>query len=537
VDRIDEELRTAHSAEFAQVPRPKANVFIAKVPNAFVSPISVCLDYQVAFAKADGDKFSDTVDAGAPADAVSFSRRNDSFSLQRQGKSGDQAGAFTCAPSPLSKAEQLELLAWQLKPYPTCSFVVDGDSLTFAASCLGKIGATRPGDRAKRLIVAATSNQFTVLSPIIEMMSEYELVGVLAHELGHYYMSHTVVPSASYGMFYRLGSANPGKKPDADPDAGVMGQHLLSTLKSQISFSMYRPVEGQKLHSAMYRPLRKMSASLAASKSDPAGGETAINACVDFKNFFDDQDVKGTLKAFPMKNLKTDHEKEIYLRFESLALACAESTPTTGANQLAIMGEMIGSLMQEDFRLAKAVQPLPGTKTLAELVLTLSNDIIPKLQDAQQKTINSLFAEAAAKNLGWYTTEQEADDLAAEWLDGIGIDPKALIESSIKLAKLANEKSRRLQPGTVTGTVTGDYCEALYHNDWKNPDGKPAVVPVSNWGDVHHSGCFRAFNTAREIAIHNLTKHTTTPRPTPEGLPWDKLVQTLGRQADGQTGK
>ena len=93
--------------------------------------------------------------------------------------------------------------------------------------------------------------------------------------------------------------------------------------------------------------------------------------------------------------------------------------------------------------------------------------------------------------LGQYTTEQEADDISLEFLAAIGVDPINAAELFIEFAPKKDQYA-----GFVYGK---EHCKRLFDNGWKEYDGARILVPIGDYSENHHSGCYRAFNVSREL--------------------------------------
>ena len=103
--------------------------------------------------------------------------------------------------------------------------------------------------------------------------------------------------------------------------------------------------------------------------------------------------------------------------------------------------------------------------------------------------------EAATKvGLGVYTYEQEADELALEFLTLLGIEPIRATDAWFALFAIG------MGPDSSKREI--DQCRTLFKNDWLDASGKPVTIPLGGYEDPHHSWCFRVFNTTREIKAH-----------------------------------
>ena len=112
--------------------------------------------------------------------------------------------------------------------------------------------------------------------------------------------------------------------------------------------------------------------------------------------------------------------------------------------------------------------------------------------------------EARGQRLGWYTDEQEADEISAEISWRLGVSPAATVDAYKKL-------------------MSGGSC----------PDTSAApenFVPLGDYVDDHHATCFRIFNVKREQAVHkNVFDSQKLPQRATvnDGLSWDDLALAL----------
>ena len=113
-------------------------------------------------------------------------------------------------------------------------------------------------------------------------------------------------------------------------------------------------------------------------------------------------------------------------------------------------------------------------------------------------------ARLYAAGLGYYTQEQEADDLGLEFIIKIGIDPEYFIEGFFEMMKKSSLEHSQAK-----------YCRELYNNKWVDPStGKPAFVEMGPKSYEHHTLCFRIRNLDRELQAHDWnTKQGQLPFP------------------------
>ncbi len=113
---------------------------------------------------------------------------------------------------------------------------------------------------------------------------------------------------------------------------------------------------------------------------------------------------------------------------------------------------------------------------------------------AQEEKWAELTQVMNEKRLGYYTYEQEADELALEFLSDLGMPTGIGSEAIMQMLK----QTKKVGPSEL------DYeaCSELRKNKWLSADKKSAYVPIGNLADPHHSLCYRAYNLDRERDAH-----------------------------------
>ena len=117
-----------------------------------------------------------------------------------------------------------------------------------------------------------------------------------------------------------------------------------------------------------------------------------------------------------------------------------------------------------------------------------------------------VLLQAISSRLGQYTYEQEADELALEWLAELGIEPQVLTDKLFALLQFKSDKVTNLP-----FEFGYEHCKKLSEYQWKLQDGSMAFVPVGDFSNPHHSLCYRAFNTSREIQAHKYSRKQINP--------------------------
>lgn len=137
---------------------------------------------------------------------------------------------------------------------------------------------------------------------------------------------------------------------------------------------------------------------------------------------------------------------------------------------------------------------------------------------------NRLIVE---QRLGFYTDEQEADEIELELLARVGIDPKLGPDAMLNLQRVVESQATH-EDGIVDPTA-GDTkhaeCAALRAKGFKDDSGEWVTVPIGDLSNPHHSFCFRVFNMVHELEAHDY--RVAASRPSPSGPSWDELVAAL----------
>lgn len=115
-------------------------------------------------------------------------------------------------------------------------------------------------------------------------------------------------------------------------------------------------------------------------------------------------------------------------------------------------------------------------------------------------------------NDGYYTYEQEADEIAMELLHAVGAGYEALVDYSLQALRTRGEQN---QGSNRNDQWLYDRCVEARENNWQE---RPPVALASN--GVHASFCYRVFNYDREFQAHGYTKGI---KPAELDGSWDSM--------------
>ncbi len=496
IDLMDENIRAEHPTKLANTPKPHAKVIKQKSANAFVAPVPVCYNVKVKLK-------SGTANAANTLDRVYLNAKAGEFLAW-----SDQ---LTCVTTSNDQAEIASYIAAFNAASVGCKL-----QLSAAGVLEGNNKCLRNADisdavAADRLVLLQTANYITVHTGIFALMTEEALISVIAHELGHYYRSHVAGALKDFDFFYTLGAQNTDSRPIPEADKQAMGDDAVAGSTLLNGTDSHSAIPGQKIRPELYMAIGSTIA--AACKTD-----TCPDTCKTALTVMESAAFGADMAIYPFASLTPDM-KTSYFDYEAKALSCltdinmAPADTTMNANSVGyakfrsfieapVWPDWLDSLSANSRRFVGRMGQLAairaGTAAPDGANLNLVTKAISKTMITQDDGSEKALKTAYENNLGQYTAEQEADEVAAEWVNDVGISPKHVVDAM-----------RRLGQGSTTalrGFILSEQdCEALWKRNWLDEAGKYAFVPVGDYSKVHHSSCYRMFNLDREIEAHDYT--------------------------------
>ncbi len=276
---------------------------------------------------------------------------------------------------------------------------------------------------------------------------------------------------------------------------------------------------GQTYSSELFFPVWAL-----ASRACPSSAkEPCPEACRSFVEFLNDPEVNASFGYWPYESMPESGHGS-YQRYEQGLKTCAPhlrlTDAETGGSRISIK-DLEEAVEQENFgETLKAM----GFGNLAEFKGQSLEQMIARweqgLEQARMRSLDVIH-KANADGIGFYTTEQEADEQQMETVVHLGLDPAQLVAWDVEFYKNME--------GTYDEHQGLDMkrCGELLMKQWIE-DGRPVLVPVADYNDIHHSDCYRIFTSSREIAAHQYDK------PDPEvpiqflsDLQWKELQVSL----------
>ncbi len=476
-DQLDATLRQNYPSRFydesgaALIPRPRLRLLLKNSPNAYVSSATTCYRVPILFKGA----------ATEPAQNTSIKL------LQLSGKGSigiidrDQVACLDRMQSPTPPERVVRFLR-ESAMIQGCTYAARGDALELGEDCQLASPARERG--ADGIVLLPTSNRITVETGLLELFpAEGQLVNTLFHELAHFYLGHGSLRKKGYNYFYRLNEENRLlPRPLPDPALAPLGLALLG-------LPQYRTqaIKGQSWHSELY----SLSLLVLNSLVKPACGDEGSSChddCAPFSDLVLSPATKNLLGSFPQAQLKGEALAR-YFAWEKSLTQCLGGIRVGPRSEAGIV-ERATAL--KTFWLAPVPDPIPENWRVLDLAQSMSQFYFQR--DAAS---DKLLQKALDERLGYYTTEEEADNFALQWMPRLGVSPENALEHwQLYSAQLEG----REQDSPFNFTVTR--CQELFAAEPRWSEGGQEVsVPIGSFGDTHHSPCFRLWNLDQRLRV------------------------------------
>ncbi|RYZ90786.1 MAG: hypothetical protein EOP04_02785 [Proteobacteria bacterium] len=327
-------------------------------------------------------------------------------------------------------------------------------------------------------------------------LSEDEIVSVLGHELAQYYIGHSMARPGDYNYFYDASSVKAEKPEAVSKNSAIFSAGTI--LLNRHDF-YNEPVAGQIYNYVVTNAVAYAGQSSSIAANEYTNPESCYLKCGQIFSFLTTWDTVNAIVA------PTDSSAKLtYLSFQESIKTFYQQLPA--ARLSADLNHYILQVVGWGFG---PLTPQPNENGYdflrrTDAALTDYESTNSSLLSAAQ----SVFAEA---NAGFYTLEQEADEISAEILKRLGIDPSAGISYNIKVLATYNP-------------AAAEECTA----QWSQ--GFPVAIAVGDISLSHHDSCYRAYNIYREIETHAtaLAEFDKVPRMTfPSDMSWESLTTPI----------
>ena len=521
IDEFDSNLRARYPRQMEGVPAPTARVIINPSLNAFVGPVPVCVPVSGTWAGANGNRTTDVayfdVTTGEfsewPEEQIRCREETDAA----QARLVVQSIVDTFNANPRTRC-RLQLAsgrngAVSLRASEGCSVGADLDGIGSS----GKIALMRTG------------SWINVYTGMIPEMGEAEFAGVIAHELGHYYRAHVTGPDELDGYFYRLAETNGTTRPERDPSLDALGERVVKGSAMVKTAGVFKSVREQRFHSKVYLAVGTIGTQVCAE------GRDCNEECQAFSNIVSDRTYVSDTNFFPFRELSATGRRR-HAEFETAAAACLATIPLSGQGSMdwVTLAMLIArptwpSWLANSQDIIATVEEF-GRSTLSFVPAEAPRGVsdagaayvaLSEIIRAAEVDSDRALREAYETRLGHYTFEQEADEISAEWLTQVGVNPAAAVETYLSIGRWVASQGA---DASMPFDVGVEECERLYRSGWRAEDGSYKYIALGDYSDPHHSFCYRAFNLDRDIRAHGFAVAPgVTPPRMDDGLSWTQI--------------
>jgi hypothetical protein len=521
IDQFDANLRARYPREMENVPAPSARVIINPSLNAFVGPVPVCIPVSGSWAGANGNRTTEI--AYFDVTTGEFSEWPEEQIRCRE--ETDPRQARLVVQSIVDAFNRNSLTRCRLQVASARSGTL---SLRSNADC--SVGQDLDGiGSSGKIALMRTGSWINVYTGMIPEMGEAEFAGVIAHELGHYYRAHVTGPKELDGYFYRLQEANAPTRPERDPSLDALGERVVKGSAMVKTAGVFKSLRDQRFHSKVYLAVGSIGTQICA------GGRDCNDECQAFADIVADRTYVSDTNFFPFRELSATGRRR-YAEFETAAAACLATVPTTGQGSIdwvtlatLVMrptwpswltnSQDITSTVEEFGRSTLSFVPAEAPRNVTHVASAY--EALSEIIRAAELDSDRALREAYETRLGHYTFEQEADEISAEWMTQIGVDPNAAVGTYLSIGRWVASQGA---DSSMPFDVGVEECERLYRSGWRAEDGSYKYIALGDYSDPHHSFCYRAFNLDRDIRAHGFAvPRGVTPPQMDDGYTWAEI--------------
>lgn len=387
----------------------------------------------------------------------------------------------------------VELARGWLMPQATC--LVPSNWPVGAAEWFDNLGicrlgnASTPASGAPCDRVGVQAPAIRAVSPFVHIaagsvkkLSEATVVATIAHELGHYYRAHSSTGHTHQYEFWFDREHHEPRRPVPAPD-----QEEMSVVYAWAA-GPKAIIAGQRLHPGLVRSAVLWGEPLAHTEVCKEAGDAL-------------QNLPSSIVTAIMTGGRIV-DGAAYLAAEAKLMDCAQDLALDQTIAESLGWPLPGNLFDSLF----------SSATLGEALTVMT------AQAAELDQRAAAVTERLERNqIGLYTREQEADDIALELSARVGITPGQVIDGTFEKMRVREAEDVEAFPGLNNGMTT-EQCRALYLQDF------PTYVPIGDPSNLHHAYCYRAFNMAREAASHHYEVAPELPELAPS---WAELQASV----------
>lgn len=497
INKLDAIVRKAKPQEMAHVPIPRGVVIEKKGDtNGYVTFGVACVKQKVR--QSDGE-------AGQQANPPAYNLA--AFKHLNVGMIQDEGDAAADAHTKCETYEP-KAIGWDVHAFVK---IWNNRSETYQSECRLSVQddvilipskKCAPSEQAKekpflgeadKIMFNSVPAAIFLFTGLTDTFSDIELTGVVAHELGHYYKAHTITLGGSFDPYFFIQEAqNELRRP--------LATHKHSELRETLSKDDGLTLEIDRVPGAKLDPNTFHFTSFLIDeflKKYCAPEAQACHAKLKAVQSFESKHKTHVWFRMQMSQHQLSAEDaKLYLELEALLLSLFEAVPLGEAERKEIEAASL--------YLGHAYFKFPAIETFTKLKTWIDAGELIVAKDAEK--IRQNLREAHLVGLGYYTFEEEADEVGLEIMARAGYEKKQYTDTWFKFWENREQFVRR-------DTSYAD-CIRMREAGWQPLPGE--MLPRVNLGkieDLHHGICYRVYNMEREWDAHQLSKLGETQVP------------------------
>lgn len=519
----------AKSYDIRRIPRPIVSIQVNPASNGFVAPVAKCI--KVRLGRVSGPALSaENKQWNLPTTLFFNDIERPVLLYSAKDWRGREEKKIPCDYSMNLDDAQAFLTQFNSRIGSKCTISLDQNSSPAILSLDGDCIDTKL-THLDEMAFMGSANVITLNSGLLNdfKMNPIGILGIVAHEIAHYVRAHSSVGKPQeYNHWYyypedRTSAAVPARRSDLqglgeqlqlaggmdwvnpsflglrlDPLVGKYLDNLVDMVRGT-----HRATRGSvgNDYDENRKPNRK---GLGERQTDytlndvcQGQGECLI-ACAPFRDTNFNFKFAAYVMQFPPGQNVSSQQVKIYGQHQEAILACAATIPLRALRELEHHDYLIfPKLTFEEWAMGIAFNlytPMGGILSSEVGNYKRIIDIIYGI-DAHFKRSRQAFTTASATRLQMYTSEEEADELAMNWMAGLGLNPSAFENIMHQLYQNVTQLKRATCDANIAWPKLGETspatCNAIRKRGWVNSNGERAYIQIDDYSLKHHPGCYR----------------------------------------------
>lgn len=480
---------------YASIPEPQALIIRDDNPNAFNIPAGILIPISVVSAKRPEKPYPRSGWIGvADGFLIDVENTHGFMNIDERGKPPAWAG---------SRPELLNsLLATVQKNMPECSVALNGGVVTMADECYQKYASANKTDfgvvNVIGFVQAASAAGIFVHSGLVKFERRH-VMSILAHEMAHYYKFHTretLREMAGYKHrwkehYFRIPQyTDRTQKPPVDNSPAVLEMFNALSVGSvgRVSYRDFALKNSTSVIRQVYHLFEAIKWRGFRMVPPPS-----VDSCTALSETFNELITRYT--ALPGEWHKAP--RELMLRADSQTSSCVQQLSARTALEWATLSNLNAEEKRKFYdairdELSNRLNRFPAIED--SFRLNSAMEFLAKQAAQFDQQARELGAKAQQMGLGWYTDEQESDEIAVHLMALAGENPRSAADAFFKHLALVDTG------GSSTVEPSLSECRKGFLNSWKDWrfNGVPWVPFFGYTYQLHPTDCYRIYNIDKE---------------------------------------